>query len=49
MRMFMLLTATLVLGATVAAAAGADPGTYSPLTAIAGQGASLVEVAPSAR
>jgi hypothetical protein len=48
MRRFMLLTATVVLGATVAATAGADPGTHSSLTAVAGQGAGLVEVAPTA-
>jgi hypothetical protein len=48
MRTFMLLTATVVLGASIAATAGADPGTHSSLTAIASQGAGLVEVAPTA-
>lgn len=46
MRVFMLLAMFAAL--SVAATAGADPGTLSPLTAIAGQGAGLVEVAPTA-
>lgn len=37
-----------VAAAAVAAGASADPGTHSKLTAIAGQGAGLVEVAPTA-
>lgn len=48
MRKFKLLAALLVLGASVAATAQAEPGTHSPLTAITGQGAGLVEVAPTA-
>jgi hypothetical protein len=42
-----LLAATLGAGA-LAAGAGADPGTRSELTAIAGQGAGSVQVAPTA-
>lgn len=34
--------------AALAAGASADPGTHSPLTAITGQGAGIVEVAPTA-
>jgi hypothetical protein len=41
-----LLAATLGAGA-LAAGAGADPGTRSDLTAIAGQGAGSVQVAPT--
>lgn len=41
------LGAALGAGA-LAAGAGADPGTHSKLTAIAGQGAGFVEVAPTA-
>jgi hypothetical protein len=41
------LAAALGAGA-LAASAGAEPGTQSELTAIAGQGAGLVEVAPTA-
>lgn len=37
-----------VAAAAVAAGASADPGTHSKLTAIAGQGAGIVEVAPTA-
>jgi hypothetical protein len=43
----MLFAAVLGAGA-LAAGAGAEPGTHSDLTAIAGQGAGMVEVAPTA-
>jgi hypothetical protein len=40
--------ALVAAGAALAATASAEPGTHSDLTAIAGQGAGLVEVAPTA-
>ena len=39
---------TLVIVAAFAGAAAADPGTHSNLTAVAGQGAGMVEIAPTA-
>jgi hypothetical protein len=42
------LIALALAAAALAAAAQAEPGTHSKLTAIAGQGAGLVEVAPTA-
>jgi hypothetical protein len=43
-----LLPTLCVAGATIAATAHAQPGTHSHLTAIAGQGTGIVEVAPTA-
>jgi hypothetical protein len=43
-----LLPTLCVAGVAIAATAHAQPGTHSHLTAIAGQGAGIVEVAPTA-
>ena len=48
MRSIGVLAMAAALAGTVAAGAQGDPGTHSKLTAIAGQGAGLVEVAPTA-
>ena len=48
MRAIKLFAALLALSAGIAAAAQADPGTRSPLIAITGQGAGLIEVAATA-
>jgi hypothetical protein len=48
MRTITFLAVIAALAGVVAAGAHGDPGTHSELTAIAGQGAGLVEVAPTA-
>jgi hypothetical protein len=48
MRKLRLLVLPGIAAAALAGSAYADPGTHSELTAIAGQGAGMVEVAPTA-
>jgi hypothetical protein len=48
MRSIKVLAVATALAGAVATSAHGDPGTHSDLTAIAGQGAGIVEVAPTA-